>query len=139
MKTSIWFWITCSIITLCYLLFNITFLLETFGSPEFITKTFGDKNAKDILGRPWWAKTGYSLSLVTGLVCCIMLLFKNPNAYWFAIISLIGMIIQQYYWYAGLHILDKLKGVDWIWPVIIPAISLSLYFMAIYIRRVVNI
>ena len=116
MKFPIWFWIVTGLVTLFYLFGATIFTVESLGTEDFLIKSFGQKNAAIILGRPWWAKLGYALSSYVGLGCCITILIGKPQASLLAVISIFGMFIQQYYWWTGMKIGSTLKGFDWIWP-----------------------
>ena len=134
MKQSIWFWVLGSIATLFYLFGSVIFSIESFSSKAFLIQHFGS-NADIILNRPWWVKIGYAMSVYLGVVACLFILLRNPHAQWLTVLSFVGMIVQQYYWWTGMNISPTMKGFDWIWPIIIPMFSMLLIFLSLYYKK----
>ncbi len=136
MELPLWFWIIGTILTLLYTLSSIIFTVETFSSTEFLVRKFGEKNTKIMTERTWWAKTGYALSFYLGLIASVMILLYIPYAHWIALISLLGMTMQQLFWWTHPISRSSLKESNYIWAVITPLISFLLLGLALYLEKV---
>ena len=101
-----WFWV----ISILAMLWNLMGVVAYLG------------DASSGMQAPSWAIAAYAIAVFSGLLASIFLLLKKNIATAFFALSLIGVLAQQYYFYA---VSDSIKNV--------PALSALIVIVAIFL------
>ena len=104
-KPPVWYWI----VTVLALIWNGMGVMQYLGQ-AYLTESFKSQYTTEqleiITNTPSWAIAAFAIAVFTGLIGAICLLLKKKVAYFFFLLSLIGVIVQLY------HNLIVIKSVD---------------------------
>lgn len=94
----VWFWVIAVLAVLWNALGVMAYLADVNQSPEQIaalSQTMQDLYA----ARPSWAVGGFAVAVFGGLLGGILLVLKKRIASTVFLISLIGLLVQNFYWF----------------------------------------
>ncbi|WP_353777585.1 hypothetical protein [Winogradskyella sp. 3972H.M.0a.05] len=128
-KPPIWFWI----ISVIGLIWNgmgvMNYLQQAYRTEGFLEQVTPEQLA--ILdARPAWATALFAIAVFTGVLGCILLIFRKKFASPLLMISLLGAIITQIWWFTtdGPSISEESGGT--IIPILVIVFALLLVWMA---------
>ena len=84
------FWVVVILMLLWNLLGCINFFVQM--DPDIAT-SYRESEQAIILGRPFWATTGFALTVFGGAIGCLLLLIRKPLAPYFFVASFLGVIL----------------------------------------------
>lgn len=96
LKLPVWFWVVAVTALLWNAIGVIAFLFEVNQSPESLT-AMSETHRNLYESRPGWAILGFATAVFGGLLGCIALLFRRKFATVLFVVSLFGLIVQNYH------------------------------------------
>lgn len=97
-KVPIWFWILSVFALLWNLMGLSVFLMERFALDTLVAGLSDEQKAL-YTNIPTWVTVGFGVGVICGTLGCIGLLMRKKWAFPLFILSLIGVIAQQFYMY----------------------------------------
>lgn len=127
-KPRAWFWIL-AIIFLVWNLMGIGAWSTEMAATDILLEQMNEQQQQLYLSRPSWYIYVYGIAVFTGLIACIMLLFKKKHAVLLSLISLFAVIITtSFNVYNGAW--DIVSSSDKFFFLIVPIMSLLLWLSA---------
>lgn len=124
-------YIIISVFFLVWNLFGVFAFIVEMTASEMITDPMNDTQLEMYLQRPSWYLIFYGIAVFAGFIAAIMLLARRRQAAFFALLSLLGVIVTTgYNFYSGAA--DLVEGADQIFLIGVPLISV---FMLVYARH----
>lgn len=128
---SIWFWLIAILALLWNLVGVMAFISELIiDSVKFEELSETKQNFYET--RPYWVIIAYGLAVFAGVLGAIALLFRNKIAKLLFILSLIGIIAQQFYIFFLSDVLLDIGLEDLLLPIAIIVIGFLLMWYAKY-------
>ena len=91
-QTVYWsFWLIALLGIIWSALGVMNYLMQTLN-PEFVA-SFPELQRSLIENRPNWATAGFAVSVFSGLIGSVLLLFKKPLSFYFLVLSLLGTVL----------------------------------------------
>lgn len=120
-----WFWIV-SIIFLMWNLMGLGAWSAQFADSSAMTEDYTQEQLDFFYAYPDWYQWIFGIAVFTGVIACILLLFKKKSAVSMALVSLITVLIcKGYDVYAGG--LDIFGTSDKVFLVVVPLLALLLW------------
>lgn len=86
------FWVIGSIALIWNVMGVVNFFVQL--NPEMLA-SYRESERAIIVGRPAWATIGFAISVFGGSLGSLLLLLKNPTAFYLFVASLLGVIITM--------------------------------------------
>lgn len=86
------FWVIGSIALIWNVMGVINFFVQL--NPEMLA-SYRESERAIIIGRPAWATIGFAIAVFGGSLGSLLLLLKNPTAFYLFVASLLGVIITM--------------------------------------------
>ncbi|NHK28796.1 hypothetical protein FF098_012820 [Parvularcula flava] len=130
-KTPVWFWI----VAVVALLWNLLGVLAYIGTAfmmgnEQVLSTMEPEMRELYENIPAWSTAAFAIATFAGLFGAILLLMKNGLARILFIISLIAVLVQDYYSFAVAKMHEITGPTAFIMPVIVILVSLFLIWLS---------
>lgn len=123
-----WFWIV-SIIFLLWNLMGLGAWSAQFADSEAMTEGYSQEQLDFFYAYPDWYQWIFGIAVFTGVICCVLLLFKKKSAVLMSLISLVAVIIcKGYDLYSGAW--GIFGSADKVFLVIVPLFSVLLWLFA---------
>ncbi len=124
-KPQKWFWIL-SIIFLLWNLMGLGAWSAQFADSEAMTEGYSQEQLDFFYAYPDWYQWIFGIAVFTGVIACVLLLFKKSKAVVFSLISMITVFIcKGYDVYAGA--LDIFNTSDKVFLVVVPVLAVLLW------------
>mgnify|MGYP006149888481 FL=1 len=108
----------------------IAFVMQMMMTPELISKLPIDQQAaySDI---PLWSTITFAIAVFGGLLGCIFLLKKKTLAIPTFAVSLVAILLQQYYNFVVINSIDLLGASAVFMPILVIIIAIGLLYISI--------
>tara|TARA_B110000211_G_scaffold155154_1_gene175992 strand:- start:1043 stop:1462 length:420 start_codon:yes stop_codon:yes gene_type:complete len=108
----------------------IAFVMQMMMTPELISKLPIDQQAaySDI---PLWSTIAFAIAVFGGLLGCIFLLKKKTLAIPTFAVSLVAILLQQYYNFVVINSIDLLGASAVFMPILVIIIAIGLLYISI--------
>lgn len=129
-KLPTWFWVISVIALLWNLMGAFAFFSDLNMTADKLTE-FTEEQKALILGIPSWTKIFYGMATIGGVLGSIALLMRKNWAFPLFVISLIGVLVQQFHsWMATDAVAVLGSGAALVFPLIILVIAIFLVWFS---------
>lgn len=125
-KTPTWFKVV-GIITLLWNLMGISFFIfDMTRTPEDIAAL--DPLMQRLYDNPNWVWAAYGLATITGTLGAVMLVMKKKLSHTLFILSLVGVLAQNYYHLIMSEVISDMPSSAYFMPILVISIAIYLVF-----------
>lgn len=127
-KPRAWFWVL-AIIFLLWNLMGIGAWSAEVATPEMFTEQMNEQQTLLYQSRPAWYVYIYGIAVITGLLSCILLVFKRKYAVLLALVSLFAIIITTSF-NVYHNAWNTVSGGDKFFFLVVPFMAIALWLFA---------
>lgn len=131
-KAPIWFWIIAALALAWNALGVMAYIADVSQTPEQLASQ--SQAIQDLVAsRPVWATSAFAIAVVAGLLGCIGLLLRKAwsmTVFW---LSLIAVLVQQFYAFGIAEMHKHIQG-SLALPIMVTAVAIFLVWFAKFCR-----
>lgn len=128
-KPPTWFWVV-SVLALLWNLMGVgAYLAEAFMTEEVLS-AMSEADRGILEARPAWVTAAFAIAVFSGLLGCIGLLLRKKWAYILLLLSLLGVLAQNTYYFFMSNATEGLSSTDLVMTILVIVISIFLVFFA---------
>ncbi len=134
-----WYWAVAGIALVWNLLGVMAFILHLMMTPEMLAQLPEAQRAL-YQNYPGWLNYAYGAAVIGGALGCVALLMKNAFAFQLFVISLVGVLVQDYYSFFQTNLVEVMGISSVVMPsiVIIVAIGLIVFSQKMKAKGILN-
>ncbi len=124
-----WFYVVAAIALVWNLLGVAAFVMHLTITPEMIAQMPAEQ-AQLYASNPWWFKAAFGCAVLGGALGCVMLLMKKRLALTCFVISLVGLVVQNYHAFFVVDSFAVFGPGGIIMPIMVVLIAIYLIYLA---------
>ncbi len=128
-KPATWFWVVASIALVWNLIGAMAYIAQVMMTPEAM-ELLSKEERTLIDSTPAWATGGFAIAVWGGTLGCILLLLRKKLATPILVLSLIGIMVQQYHSFFMTNAVEVYGTVRFILPVMVIVIAIYLVWFS---------
>ena len=129
------YWIIAGVALVWNLIGIFMFYLQVTATPEALAEYYTDAEVAFIVNTPAWATGAYAIAVFAGALGCVLLLLRKALAIPAFIVSLVGILLQNFYSFALGDGIEIWGTSGMILPAIVILIAVGLIAFASSARR----
>ncbi len=129
-KPPVWFWVV-TVLALLWNLMGVSAYLNTvYMSPEGLAEMTAEQQAL-VEATPGWVTGSFAIAVFAGALGCIMLLLRKRLALPLLVVSLVAVLVQDFYYYTQTNTVEVYGSFQaLIMPIVVIVICILLIMLA---------
>lgn len=128
-EVPVWFWVVAVLAVVWNAMGVLVYLGDVYQSPEAIAKL--PQITQDLYAmRPAWAVGAFAVAVFAGLLGSILLLLRRSLASNVFLLSLIAILVQNYFWFGLAKAHQHFPATSQIMPLLVIVIAIALIWFA---------
>lgn len=128
-KPATWFWVVAALALVWNIIGAMAYIAQVMMTPEAM-ELLSEEERTLIESTPAWATGAFAIAVWGGTLGCILLLMRKKFATPILVVSLIGIIVQQYYSFFMTNAMEVYGLVRAILPVMVIIIAIYLVWFS---------